>query len=82
MNTPPEGHSPIARVTVCNPDGEIMGQFGGEDPILPGNFVAPHGIWVDSRGDIYVGEVVVASGAVKQLAPLTPQCFQKFMRKG
>lgn len=82
MNHPPEGHSPIARMTMCNPDAEIMAQLGGEDPILPGNFVAPHGIWVDSHGDIYVGEVVAASGAVKELAPLTPECFQKFIRRG
>jgi hypothetical protein len=83
MNQPPAGHSPIARMSMCNPDGEVIVQLGGEgDPILPGNFVAPHGIWADSRGDIYVGEVVAASGAVKELAPLTPQCFQKFLRRG
>ncbi len=27
----------------------------------PGQFMSPHGIAVDSRGDIYVGEVVVSS---------------------
>jgi sugar lactone lactonase YvrE len=81
MAAPPEGHSPIARVTICTPDGEIVGQFGGDEPVLPGNFITPHGIWADSRGDLYVGEVVVTSGAVKQLAPLTAHCFQKFRRK-
>ncbi|MCZ6842548.1 MAG: hypothetical protein O7G32_06930, partial [SAR324 cluster bacterium] len=59
----------------------IQLQLGGEDPVLPGNFITPHGIWADSRGDLYIGEVVAASGAAKQLAPLTAQCFQKFMRK-
>ena len=43
---PPCGHSPIARVTVCDPDGKIAAQVGGENPVLPGNFIAPHGIWV------------------------------------
>ncbi|MCZ6644954.1 MAG: peptidyl-alpha-hydroxyglycine alpha-amidating lyase family protein [SAR324 cluster bacterium] len=81
MADPPEGHSPIARMTMTNPDGEIQLQLGGEDPVLPGNFITPHGIWADSRGDLYIGEVVAASGAAKQLAPLTAQCFQKFMRK-
>jgi hypothetical protein len=27
----------------------------------PGQFMSPHGIAVDSHGDIYVGEVVVSS---------------------
>jgi len=81
MIYPPEGHSPIARVTVCDPDGKIASQIGGENPILPGNFIAPHGIWADRRGDLYVGEVVVNAGAVKRMAPLTPHAFQKFRRR-
>jgi hypothetical protein len=81
MIYPPEGHSPIARVTVCEPDGSIVSQVGGENPVLPGNFIAPHGIWADRRGDLYVGEVVVQSGAVKRMAPLTPHAFQKFRRR-
>ena len=78
---PPCGHSPIARVTVCDPDGEIAAQVGGENPVLPGNFVAPHGIWADKRGDLYVGEVVVNAGAVKRMAPLKPAAFQKFRKR-
>ena len=81
MICPPEGHSPIARVTVCDPDGTIAAQIGGENPILPGNFVAPHGIWADSHGDLYVGEVCKQAGAVKRMAPLTPHAFQKFRRR-
>ena len=82
MDQPPPGHSPIARVSICNPDGEIQAQVGGEEALLPGNFIAPHGLWADSRGDLYVGEVVVAVGAVKKFAPLTPHAFQKFIRGG
>jgi hypothetical protein len=81
MQAPPPGHPPIARVSVCTPDGELIAQLGGEDPLLPGNFVAPHGLWVDRHGDLYVGEVVVAVGAVRRLAPLTPPCFRKFQRR-
>jgi len=81
MIYPPCGHSPIARVTVCDPDGRIAAQVGGENPVLPGNFVAPHGIWADRRGDLYVGEVVVNAGAVKRMAPLKPAAFQKFRRR-
>lgn len=81
MQVPPPGHAPVARVSVCTPDGELIAQIGGEDPLLPGNFVAPHGLWVDRHADLYVGEVVVAVGAVRRLAPLTPRCFQKFVRR-
>ena len=82
MEHPPCGHDPVARVTVCDPEGKVAGRFGGPDPILPGNFVAPHGIWADSKGDLYVGEVVLRSGAIAHFAPFTPRCFQKFKRSG
>ena len=81
MIYPPCGHSPIARVTVMDPDGKVAAQIGGENPVLPGNFIAPHGIWVDKRGDMYVGEVVFNAGAVKRMAPLKPHAFQKFRRR-
>ncbi len=81
MQTPPPGHAPIARVSICTPDGELIGRIGGENPLLPGNFIAPHGLWVSPRGDLYVGEVVVAVGAARRFAPLTPHCFQKFQRR-
>jgi hypothetical protein len=79
---PPAGHDPVARVTVCDPDGKVVARFGGNKPLLPGNFIAPHGLWCDSCGDLYVGEVIVRGGAVDLLAPLTPHCFQKFKRSG
>ena len=62
MMMPPIGHDPVPRVTVCDLDGNIQARFGGANPILPGNFIAPHGIWADSRGDLYVGEVAKAAG--------------------
>jgi NHL repeat len=78
----PVGHAPIARVTICDLDGNIQTQIGGYDPLLPGNFIVPHGIWADSHGDFYVGEVVKASGAIDHFAPLTCHAFQKFIRAG
>ena len=66
MTMPPVGHDPVARVTICDLDGNIQARFGGSDPILPGNFIAPHGIWADSRGDLYVGEVIKAAGAIER----------------
>ncbi len=46
------------RVSILSPEGKPLARFG--DPVegeAPGQFVAPHGIAVDSHGDIYVGEV-------------------------
>jgi hypothetical protein len=82
MECPPAGHDPISRVTVCDPDGKVAARFGGNDPLLPGNFIAPHGLWCDSRGDLYLGEVILRGGAIKYLAPFTPHAFQKFRRSG
>ena len=82
MTASPHGHDPIARVGIYDPDGAVQCRIGGEEEVLPGNFIAPHGLWVDSRGDLYVGEVTVASGSAARLAPFTAQCFQKFTRSG
>ena len=53
--TPPGlGH----RISILSPEGKLLARFGHpEEGEEPGRFIAPHGIAVDSRGDIYVGEV-------------------------
>jgi hypothetical protein len=49
-------------------DGEILDRWG-ERGDAPGQFAAsPHACWLDSRGDLYVGEVT------------THDRFQKFVR--
>ncbi len=47
------------RITIMTLDGEVVSRWGSEPgSSVPGEFMAcPHGIWLDSRGDIYVGEV-------------------------
>jgi NHL repeat len=47
------------RLSVVSGKGELLARLGGEDgPGLEvGKFIAPHGLAIDSRGDIYVGEV-------------------------
>jgi hypothetical protein len=46
------------RLSVISAKGEMLAHLGTE-PIgeRPGQFIAPHGIALDSRGDIYVAEV-------------------------
>lgn len=47
------------RVTILTLDGEVITQWESErGSEVPGEFLAcPHGIWTDSHGDLYVGEV-------------------------
>jgi DNA-binding beta-propeller fold protein YncE len=47
-----------ARVSVVDLDGNILSRWGGERSHKSGEFWAPHGIWVDSQGDMYVAEVL------------------------
>jgi sugar lactone lactonase YvrE len=46
-----------ARLTIRDGDGNVLAAWGEEDPCSPGGFSAPHGLWVDSKGSIYVAEV-------------------------
>jgi DNA-binding beta-propeller fold protein YncE len=57
------------RVTVLSPEGERLADWGGGvKSTKPGEFLAcPHGIWGDSRGDLYVGEVQ-ADGRLQKFA--------------
>jgi sugar lactone lactonase YvrE len=47
------------QVSVYTLEGELLSCWGGrEKSQKPGEFIAyPHGIWMDSHGDLYVGEV-------------------------
>ena len=46
------------RVSIYNPDGDMINQFGkGTLGEAPDQFVAPHGISIDSEGSLYVAEV-------------------------
>ncbi len=46
-----------SRLTIRDPEGNVLSAWGGADPCASDGFSAPHGLWVDSRGDVYVGEV-------------------------
>jgi DNA-binding beta-propeller fold protein YncE len=52
------------RVSILSNTGKLLARLGSETNAhgqAPGQFMSPHGIAVDSHGDIYVGEVSVAS---------------------
>lgn len=52
---------PPGYLSIFTPDGQRLIRIGAEDGCAPGSFYAPHGIWLDPYGDIYVGEVVLST---------------------
>jgi DNA-binding beta-propeller fold protein YncE len=51
------------RISIVDHKGQLVSRFGAEKAGFdrPDQFVAPHGMAVDSHGDLYVGEVSYAS---------------------
>jgi DNA-binding beta-propeller fold protein YncE len=81
--TPPPGEVPAARVSIFDSDGRLLVRWGGEgDPCAPGEFFAPHDLAIDSRGDLYVGEVVMSAGGKRGEVPASCHALQKFVRVG
>ena len=80
--TAPSGNAPGGRVSVFDQYGELRARWGGgENPCAPGDFFAPHGIWCDSHGDLYVAEVIMSAGGNRGLVPPTCHALQKFVRR-
>jgi DNA-binding beta-propeller fold protein YncE len=78
--TAPGPDAPAARVSVFTRQGELLTRWGGDgDPCAAGNFFAPHDIWIDSRGDIYVGEVTMSAGGNRGAVPASCHSLQKFV---
>ncbi len=69
------------RVSVLDMSGKVLARFGHEgERTAPGHFIAPHGICVDSRGDLYVAEVTQTFAVSKGLVPAGSHTLQKFTR--
>lgn len=71
---------PFGRVSIFDRDGVLLSRWGGEgDPCAPGDFFAPHDIWVDGHGDVYVAEVALSGGGMTGLVPVSCHTLQKFV---
>jgi len=71
--SPPSAGAPAARVSVFDRAGRLLARWGGTgDPCAPGDFFAPHDLCLDSRGNLYVGEVVMSAGGNRGL--VSPDC--------
>ena len=70
------------RITVMNTKGERLGRIGHMGWGLDvGQFVAPHGIGLDSEGSIYVGEVAWTNlNSVRGQDPGRVRSFQKLVK--
>jgi hypothetical protein len=76
------------RLSIVDATGKRIARLGGEagPGIESGKFLAPHGLALDSRGDIYVGEVGVtnwpSSFPDEEMPPIVraTRCLQKLER--
>jgi len=72
------------RISVLGLDGELVARFGDHGFGHAGDrFMAPHGIAVDSHGDIYVGEVANAAWPIvfpTEAAPTDLRTLRKLRR--
>jgi DNA-binding beta-propeller fold protein YncE len=70
------------RVSIFDRGGVLQARWGGgHDPCAVGDFCAPHGIWADSHGDLYVAEVTMSAGVRPGLVPGSCHSLQKFVRQ-
>jgi DNA-binding beta-propeller fold protein YncE len=78
----PPANPPGARLSIFDRSGRLQACWGGgADPTAPGDFFAPHDVWVDAHGDIYVGEVVQSAGGNRGLVSSDCHVLQKFVRQ-
>jgi hypothetical protein len=69
------------QLSVRDLDGNILTTWGGPDPCAPGSFASPHGLWLDSRGDLYVAEVTHTALSRDGLWHAGCHALQKFARR-
>ena len=70
------------RVGIYDLDGNLVCRFGApEEGVGAGQFIAPHGIAVDSRGDIYVSEVSYTIRGSNMDPPQEIRSLSKYARQ-
>jgi DNA-binding beta-propeller fold protein YncE len=69
-----------ARVSIVSLKGDLLGRVGGRFAGEgAGEFVAPHGVALDSRGDFYVAEVAFTAKGRHETPPREIRSLQKFV---
>lgn len=78
----PQPQETGGRVSVFSRSGKLLSRWGGgNNPYNAGDFIAPHDIWIDSRGDVYVGEVTISAAANRGLVGEDCPSLQKFTKQ-
>jgi DNA-binding beta-propeller fold protein YncE len=68
------------RVSIFDRQGVRLARWGGGlNPTAAGDFFAPHDIWVDSQGAVYVAEVTLSGGGRAGMVPPSCHTLQKFI---
>jgi DNA-binding beta-propeller fold protein YncE len=69
------------RVSIYTAKGEVLARLGNRPAGLEaGQFISPHGLAVDSRGDIYVGEVSYTNWGRRGPIPPGLRSLQKLVK--
>jgi DNA-binding beta-propeller fold protein YncE len=78
MKAPSDGilRDPVPRILLRTLENKSVTQWGGQDPAIPGQFFSPHSICTDSKGDLYVVEVLDCNNP-----PRGSHHLQKFSRR-
>ena len=70
------------RVSIFCRDGSLLARWGGgQNPYDAGDFIAPHDIWLDTQGNLYVSEVSISAGAARGLVGADCPSLQKFVKQ-
>ncbi len=78
---PPGADATGGRVSILDRRGQPLVRWGGGiQPCEPGDFFAPHDIWVDQAGTIYVAEVTWSAGGRKGVVPADCPSLRKYVR--
>lgn len=79
--SPPHENATGGRVSIFDKSGKLLCRFGGgENPSEPGDFFAPHDIWLDSQGSLYVSEVCRSAARGKKPEGRDYHTLQKFVK--
>jgi len=70
------------RISLYDTKGNVLARLGNKpEGEAPGQFIAPHGICIDSRGDIYLGEVSWTHTGSRLTPPRELRSLQKLVRQ-
>jgi NHL repeat len=70
------------RLSILSKQGKLLARLGDTVPgEAPGQFIAPHGLALDSRGDIYVGEVSWTIAGQHLKPPREMRSLQKLIKR-